>query len=560
LVATTSQSNIACFGNSTGSVIVSVSGGIPGYTYLWNNNVVTPLLTSISAGNYSVVVTDANNCTVTASTTLTQPALAVSVGLTVTDNVCFGGATGAVDANVLGGTAPYQYVWSNQFQTQDISGLPAGTYTLTTTDANGCALTSSATVTQPNQLSTAGSQLTGVSCFGGSDGAIGINPSGGTPGYSYTWSNGQNVEDINNLTAGNYNLTVTDANNCSNTFSFTVPQPTLLTVSYLAIEPLCFGYSNGQLIGTATGGIQPYAYSWSNGVNAPVNTNLPTGTYSLTITDANGCQAFVNAFLDQPEQIQVSYNVSDTLGCDPFTVQFTNTSVEQYACLWSFGDGTFNTDCNAVHTFETPGCFDVELTVTSALGCANSVTYSDIVCVLPSPTAGIEADPPLLDTSDPSTNITNVSNGAVSYLWDMGDGSSPYTFFQPGMYTYPLYQLDEYTVTLMVTAENGCTDTDTLTIYLDNDLLIYVPNAFTPDDDYYNQTFRPIIASIIDQYHLIIFDRWGEILFESYDKNVGWDGTYGGNKVQDGTYTWQIIVSTNGTYKISKSGHVSVIR
>jgi hypothetical protein len=217
LVATTSQSNIACFGNSTGSVIVSVSGGIPGYTYLWNNNVVTPLLTSISAGNYSVVVTDANNCTVTASTTLTQPALAVSVGLTVTDNVCFGGATGAVDANVLGGTAPYQYVWSNQFQTQDISGLPAGTYTLTTTDANGCALTSSATVTQPNQLSTAGSQLTGVSCFGGSDGAIGINPSGGTPGYSYTWSNGQNVEDINNLTAGNYNLTVTDANSCTAT-------------------------------------------------------------------------------------------------------------------------------------------------------------------------------------------------------------------------------------------------------------------------------------------------------------------------------------------------------
>jgi gliding motility-associated-like protein len=95
---------------------------------------------------------------------------------------------------------------------------------------------------------------------------------------------------------------------------------------------------------------------------------------------------------------------------------------------------------------------------------------------------------------------------------------------------------------------------------LDNDLIIYVPNAFTPDDDAYNQTFEPVIASMIDQYHLTIYNRWGEIIFESYNKNVGWDGTYNGDKVQDGTYTWQIEVSTNGTNKIMKYGHVSIIR
>jgi gliding motility-associated-like protein len=180
--------------------------------------------------------------------------------------------------------------------------------------------------------------------------------------------------------------------------------------------------------------------------------------------------------------------------------------------------------------------------------------------VLPSPTAGIEVDPEYIDSSDPSTTVSNTSNGAVSYLWNMGDGGEPLTVFEPGLYTYPLYQLDEYTILLLVTAENGCTDSTDVTVFIDNDVIIYVPNAFTPDDDAYNQTFEPVIASIIDQYHLELYNRWGELIFESYNKNVGWDGTYNNVRVQDGTYTWKITISTNGTNKIVKYGHVSVIR
>jgi gliding motility-associated-like protein len=323
---------------------------------------------------------------------------------------------------------------------------------------------------------------------------------------------------------------------------------------------LCYGYSDGQLIGSATGGTLPYSFSWSNGVLTANNANIPTGNYVLTITDANGCETIVPAFLDQPDQIQVSYIVSDTLGCVPLLVQFTNTSDEQFSCLWNFDDGTVMSGCDVFHLYEDPGCYDVELSVTSVLGCTNSAQYNDIVCVLPSPTAGIAVDPEYIDSSDPSTTVSNTSSGAVSYVWNMGDGSGPLTVFEPGLYTYPLYQLDEYTISLLVTAENGCTDSTDLTVFIDNDVIIYVPNAFTPDDDAYNQTFEPVIASIIDQYNLLIYNRWGEIIFESFNKNVGWDGTYNGVRVQDGTYTWQITISTNGTNKIVKYGHVSVIR
>ena len=560
LLASTAQTNILCFGNSTGSVTVTPTGGTPGYSYLWNNNAVNATVSNVPVGTYTVVVTDANNCTTTVSATLTQPATAVSATLAITNNLCFGGSIGAIDATVTGGVGPYQYIWSNQAQTEDINGLIAGIYQLTATDANGCPFTISGTVTQPNQITIPGTQISNVSCFGFSDGSVNINPTGGTPAFSFLWSNNQTTEDVNGLIAGNYNLIITDANNCSNQFSFTITQPTLLVGSYSAIEPLCYGYSDGQLIGSATGGTLPYSFSWNNGVPTAINANIPTGNYTLTITDANGCETIVPAFLDQPEQIQVSYVVSDTLGCDPLMVQFTNTSDEQFSCLWNLDDGTVLAGCDIFHLYEEPGCYDVELTVTSALGCTNSIQYYDIVCVLPSPTAGISADPEYLDSSDPSTTISNTSSGAVSYVWNMGDGSEELTVFEPGLYTYPLYQLDEYTVSLLVTAENGCTDSTDITIFIDNDVIIYVPNAFTPDDDSYNQTFEPVIASIIDQYQLLIYDRWGEIIFESFNKNVGWDGTYNGVRVQDGTYTWQITISTNGTNKIVKYGHVSVIR
>ena len=560
LSATTSQINVLCNGNSTGSVSVQATGGVPGYSYLWSTNGTGATITSVPAGTYVVTVTDANLCTTTVSATVTEPLAPISATLQVTDNSCFNGSIGAIDATVSGGVGPYQYMWSNSQQTQDITGLVAGNYQLMVTDANGCQLPVSAVVDQPDQITLVNSIVTNVSCFGGNNGAIDIAPTGGTSPYSYSWSTSQLTEDLTGLIIGSYTVTVFDANNCSNQFNFTITEPTQLVGTYSAVEPLCFGYSDGQLTGSASGGVSPYAYSWSNGPQTALNDQIPTGNYILIITDDNGCQVQVNAFLDEPEQLQVSYVVSDTVGCDPLTVQLTNTSPEQFSCFWNLDDGSTLNGCDVTYTYNNPGCYDVTLTVTSALGCSNFAQYNDIICVLPSPTAGLEASPEWLDSSDPSVEVTNTSSGAVSYVWDMGDGSEPITSFEPSTYTYPLYQLDEYTITQIVTAENGCTDTAVYTIEIDNDVLIYVPNAFTPDDDEYNQNFTPIISSLIVSYHLTIYNRWGEILFESYDKSVGWDGTYHNERVQDGVYVWEIVVSTDGTNKLVKNGHVTIIR
>jgi gliding motility-associated-like protein/uncharacterized repeat protein (TIGR01451 family) len=560
LLATTSQVDVLCNGNSTGSVTVQATGGVPVYTYLWNTNGTSSSITNLPVGNYSVTVTDANNCTVSVSTTLTQPLAPISATLNVVDNACFNGSIGSIDATVTGGVGPYQYIWSNSQQTEDISGLLSGNFQLLITDANNCQLTVSAFLDQPDQITLGNSVVNNVSCFNGNDGAIDITPIGGTAPYTFLWNNNQTTEDISGLISGAYSVSILDANNCSNQFNFTITQPTQLVGTYTFIEPLCFGYSDGQLTGIANGGVAPYSYSWSNGPLTAVNNQIPTGNYTLLITDDNGCQVQVNAFLEEPEQLDVSYSVSDTIGCDPLTIQLTNTSTEQFNCVWDLGNGSTLNGCDVSYTFDNPGCYDITLTVTSLLGCSNFVQYGDIVCVLPSPTAGIEVNPEWLDSSDPSVEVANTSIGAVSYLWDMGDGSELLTVNQPGLYTYPLYQLDEYTITQIVTAENGCTDTAFYTVEIDNDLLIYVPNTFTPDNDEYNQQFKPVVASQITAYHLSIYNRWGEILFESFDKNVGWDGTYNGTVVQNGTYIWTAVVSTNGTNKIVKNGHVNLIR
>jgi gliding motility-associated-like protein/uncharacterized repeat protein (TIGR01451 family) len=560
LSATTSQIDVLCNGNSTGSVSVQATGGVPGYTYLWSTNGTGATISSVPAGTYSVTVTDANLCTTTVSATVTEPLAPISATLQVTDNSCFNGSIGAIDATVSGGVGPYQYMWSNSQQTQDITGLVAGNYQLMVTDANGCQLPVSAVVDQPDQITLVNSIITNVSCFGGNNGSIDITPTGGTSPYSYSWSTSQLTEDLTGLIIGSYSVTVFDANNCSNQFNFTITEPTQLVGTYSAVEPLCFGYSDGQLTGIANGGVIPYSYSWSNGPITALNSQIPTGNYILIITDNNGCQVEVNAFLDEPEQLEVSYSVSDTIGCDPLTIQLTNTSTEQFNCVWNLGNGSTLNGCDVPFTFDNPGCYDITLTVTSSLGCSNFIQYDDIVCVLPSPTAAIEANPEWLDSSDPTVEVTNTSIGAVSYVWDMGDGSELLTVNQPGLYTYPLYQLDQYTITQIVTAENGCTDTAFYTVEIDNDLLIYIPNTFTPDNDEYNPQFKPVIASQITAYHLSIYNRWGEILFESFDKNVGWDGTYNGTIVQNGTYIWTAVVSTNGTNKIVKNGHVNLIR
>jgi gliding motility-associated-like protein len=560
LTSSTTHIDNPCYGDAAGSVSVVATGGITPYTYLWNNSALTPTTSNLIAGVYTVIVKDSNNCIVNDTSEVLQPLAPLNINFVTSDVLCFNGTTGAIDATITGGTIPYDFSWNTSAITEDLSSLPIGIYTLTITDNNNCVVSKTDTITEPALLDTSNVILDNISCNGFSDGSINLTTVGGTAPYTYLWSNNSTNEDLTNVIIGTYTLSITDAHLCNRQYTYSLTQPLPLISTYTTIEPLCYAYSDGSITLNTTGGTTPYAYSWTNGSTSAINSGIVTGNYTATITDAQNCVFVLPCFIDQPDQIQVSFNVSDTVGCDPTTIEFTNTSDEQFISTWQFGDGNSATgNTNIENTYNSPGCFDVSLTVESPIGCSNSVIYPSIICINPTPTAGISANPTTLDSSNPETEILNTTTGAVSYEWDMGDNGL-YNFFQPGMYTYPMYTLNEFLITLTATSDKGCVDTAQYKIFFDNSLIFYVPNTFTPDGNEYNNVFKPILTSLVASYQLQIYNRWGELIFESFDKEVGWDGSYKGGIVQNGAYNWVIKIKTDGTQTHVKRGNVLLLR
>jgi flagellar hook assembly protein FlgD len=307
-VAITSQTNVLCRGASTGAINITASGGTGAYTYAWTGtgvNATAEDQTGLAAGNYSVIVTDANGCaTAPLPVTITQPATNVTVAITSQTNVlCRGASTGAINITASGGTGAYTYAWTGtgvNATAEDQTGLAAGNYSVIVTDANGCATAPlPVTITQPaTNVTVAITSQTNVLCRGASTGAIDITPSGGTGAYTYAWTGtGVNptAQDQTGLAAGNYSVIVTDANGCATApLPVAITQPaTNVTVALTSqTNVLCRGASTGAIDITPSGGTGAYTYAWTGtGVNptAQDQTGLAAGNYSVIVTDANGC-------------------------------------------------------------------------------------------------------------------------------------------------------------------------------------------------------------------------------------------------------------------------------
>ena len=303
--------NVSCNGGSNASATVSVTGGTGGYTYSWSPSGGTAATASgLSAGTYTVTVTDANGCTTTQNFTITQPAALVAMASAQTNIACSGSATGSATVSVTGGTGAYTYSWSPSGGTgATASGLTAGTYTVTVTDANSCTTTQSFTLTQPSALVATASAQTNVSCNGGSNGSATVSVTGGTGGYTYSWSpSGGTAATASGLAAGTYVVTVTDANGCTTTQGFTITQPAPLVASQGTVTNVsCNGGSNGSATVSVTGGTGGYTYSWSpSGGTAATASGLTAGTYTVTVTDANGCSTTQGFTLTQPTAVTLA--------------------------------------------------------------------------------------------------------------------------------------------------------------------------------------------------------------------------------------------------------------
>jgi gliding motility-associated-like protein len=205
------------------------------------------------------------------------------------------------------------------------------------------------------------------------------------------------------------------------------------------------------------------------------------------------------------------------------------------------GNGVVVNSCtNVTGNYTEFGCYDVSLQITSPQGCTSSLTQEDFVCVLPQPIASFTVNPQIMSSINPSAQFTNTSIGSESQSWDFG-GETGNSNLENPVHTYP-EEAGNYLVTLVVANENGCTDTITQMVSVENEPIYYVPNTFTPDGDLFNETFRPVFTAGFDiyQYSFVVFNRWGEVLFESKNSKIGWDGTYGGQPVPQGTYIYQI--------------------
>ncbi|MCF8269364.1 MAG: T9SS type A sorting domain-containing protein [Crocinitomicaceae bacterium] len=315
LSVTSAISPVLCAGGQDGSIIVTAAGGNAPYNVSWTGPVVgnpagneiansggSYLIANMPAGTYTLTITDSNGNSTNISATITQPQSPLTLLTITTNNLCFGAQTGAIDLTVSGGTGPYTYLWSNGITLQDPQNLGAGIYSVTVTDANGCTVQLSATITQPQAPLTASSTQVNVLCHGSSTGSIDVSVSGGTSPYTYTWSNGVVGQDLVNIPSGTFSLTVTDANACTATTSATITQPSALLLT---------GSVNGNNIDiSVSGGTVPYNYSWSSGDVTQDLANVSSGTYSVTVTDAFNCSitdTFIvnNAGLEQQESIEL---------------------------------------------------------------------------------------------------------------------------------------------------------------------------------------------------------------------------------------------------------------
>lgn len=618
------HTNVDCNGNSTGAIQTAVSGGTGSYTYQWSNNVGSANVSGLTASTYRLTVTDAASCSATTAVTITQPAVLTlsethkpyacaskpgaidlevvggtgpysynwtsgsssqdianltsgSYQVTVqdtrgcvatraviinqlpvltthilkTDVTCNGGNNGTINLTVAGGTAPYQYMWNNGATNSSLSNLPASSYRVLVTDSNSCVITDTTTITQPIEIRIT-ETITNLLCHADANGAIQVSATGGNPGgYTYQWSNQSTAQLLQHLQAGTYTVTVADNQSCSATETYTLQQPAPISIVATVAPVACDGRSDGQILISATGGQQPYTYNWSNSAVTSAITALPTGSYSVTVTDGNNCTNIGSYIVGTAPAIVLTPAVRNN-ACAEVSTGAISLTVEGGSPGYSY-DWSNGANVSAVSGI---GQGTYAVTVTDARNCTITATYtvangySLTVDAMSSTTIN-------LGESVQLSAVTNVDNGNV-YSWTPAIGNINCN----NCATTNATPTQETIYTIQVLDTNGCRASDTVTISVNSITDIFIPNAFSPNNDGNNDVFQLFgDVGTISFLDMKVFNRWGELVFESSKHNFEWDGTYKGEIVPQGTYIYVAkIAFVNGYVRNDLKGSLTVIR
>lgn len=408
LSASQSQTNVSVFGGSNGTASVTPAGGTSPYTYLWNNGATTSSRTGLTAGTYSVTIKDANLCSIVKNFTITQP-VDLTATQTSTNVGCFGASTGTAGVTASGGTAPYTYLWGHGPTTASVTGLAAGSYSVTVTDANLDTVVKNFTITQPVAALSATQSQTNVACRNESTGSATVVASNGTAPYTYAWSGGGTSATKTSLAAGSHSVTITDANGCTLVKNFTITQPAaVLSATPSQTNILCYGASTGQASVSVAGGTAPYTYAWSGGGTSSSKTNLAAGSHSVTITDSLGCTLIQNFTLTQPAAaLSASSFYSDVtvIGANDGTASVTPSGgTAPYTYLWSTSATTSGI------TGLAPGSYYVD--ITDANSCVLRVNFT-----ISNALAAGQFAYDIPSTNQTSAGIFDGSGNLVRTLW-----------------------------------------------------------------------------------------------------------------------------------------------
>jgi gliding motility-associated-like protein len=558
-------------GLSNGSASVSSTGGTPGYVYNWapaGGNGITAI--GLSANDYTVTVTDSKGCTQTITTTVgNSPPLALAAS-TITNVSCKGGNDGSAGTTVGGGTAPITYAWTPTGGAgPTATTLIAGIYSVSVSDAKGCTAISTTTITEPPPVAVAIPVVPTI-CIGQST-TLTANAGGGTPNYTYGWlAGGETTPSItvSPVVTTGYTVGLVDSKGCTSSSTVIVSVNPPLTVNAIAGKTVCAG-SSTIISATAGGGNGgSYTYNWLPSGTGPSLTVTPVGTQTYTVTVNDDCGTPVATSVVTIQSVNPiltpTFTPDSTLGCAPLSVTFTNTTTGGVikSCLWDLGDGNTSTNCAPTYTYRKSGIYSVKLTVTDTNGCSTTLTKTSTVKVWPLPIASFLVSPKSTSILEPTISFTDQSSpDVVKWNWSFGDVYNSGSTKRNPSYTYK--DTGTYDIQLIVTNQYGCIDTITDVVIIHGDYAFYVPNAFSPNGDGKNETFFPKGFMIYPPcFHMMIFDRWGNLIWETRDLNLGWDGKANGGAelAQQDVYVWKIETCDYRKKLYKYIGHVTLVK
>jgi gliding motility-associated-like protein len=461
---------IKCSGANDASIVLNISGGTAPYETSWSNLAGGVSQNNLSAGDYTVIVTDAKACSRTTTITLPEPPV-FRVDATVKEISCHGANNGSINLNIIGGKAPLKLVWSdNTLAGKDRNNLTPGVYSVAISDGTGCTINKTFVLLDPQELVVSASLINAFDCTNANSGAINLLVSGGTAPFAYQWSNGVVTKDLTTLSAGNYTVKVSDSRGCIKETSYSINRqdPIVIKVETNTIFNCDTKWVKQNFTAHTTGAVAPYRLHWLSGdisgANNEIMTTSQNGIVILEVIDGLGCEASYSLNVKIPVLGNPGFNTS-SIGQSNYglyaikdPIEFKNTATGDFESIaWDFGDGSISTEISPKHSYLKEGLYQVNQRITYPFGCVYS-----------------------------------------------------------------------YNTTLKITKGYD----------------IIIPNAFSPNNNGINDTFRPLFKGF-DQVRIEIFNVLGDFLFEEEGKSLkGWDGLLKGNQVPNGNYYYKIAGTT----------------